>query len=189
MHLLPTAKHLSVSKPDPAVTKTVAAMVKVTEISSLGNVDPPVQLLPGSVAEGIDQTISKAVMEVQRRHGLLVAPAAVEMVTVAMVNRAGTALPHPVPLAELHLGNDSRTLLHHLQVASKTMVMEDIQAVDMALPVVVTLPLKAWVPLLVLAVVLGGLVLHQAWVLCSRLTMPMDLLPLPRRLAMLHLPQ
>ncbi len=161
---LQMVKHLSVSKPDLAVIRTVAVMdmAKATAISSLGSVDQLAQLLPGSVVEVIDMTSSKVMTEVQLRRGLQVALAVVEIATVATDNRADMALLHPVLLAELHLGNNSKTFLHPLPAVSKTMATEDIQVVDTAPPVVLTLLLRVWAPPPVLAVVLAVLVLHQA---------------------------
>ena len=145
MRLLRMAKPLSVSKPGLAVMTTAAAtvMAKVTVTSSLGNVDLPAQLLPGSVAEVIDMTTTKVATEGQLRHGLLVALAAAEMAMVTTGNRVGMALLHLVLLAEPHHGNDSKTHLHPLQVVSKTTAMEDILVVHMALPLAVITLLRA----------------------------------------------
>lgn len=182
MRPLGMVKRLSVSKPDlEAMTMlTMMAMAMVTEISSLGNVDPPVLQLHGSVLEatrvGGETTVLKTAVQLHLGPLEVVAEMATDM-----VNRI-TVLLLLAPLeVQLRGTNTAHLHLPHPVIFRATVDIQAIQA--MAILLVVILLNQVWVLHQDLVVALAGLVLLPDLVLSSRLTMEME-----RRPAHLHLP-
>ena len=176
-HLLETAKRLSVSKPDRvAMTKAMAnRMERVTVISNPGSADLLVPQLHGLVVE---MTVDAAMITlpatvVLHLHGLPVLVAAVTPMDTDSSLEAMALLPL-VRLVELLPGNNKP--LRRRQVARKaTTDMEDILALDTAMPVLDILPRRIWELPRVLVVVWVVSALLQDWVHFSRIT-PLGLL-------------
>jgi len=178
---LGTVKLLSVSKPVLEALKmlTMMAMGMVTEISSLGNVDPPVLQLHGNVLEAI--RVDGETMVPKTAVRLHLGPLEVVAETVTdTVNRVTVLLL--LDLLGVQLRGTSKA--PHLQAPpADSRATVDIQAIQaMAMLLVVILLNQAWVLHQDLVVALAASVLLPDLVLFSRLTTEME-----RRAAHPHL--
>ena len=163
--------HRNVSKLDLADTKTAETATQAEKeiaTSNHGSVDLRVQLLLGSNKVAMTAVMIIIVMGVPHRHGRLVA--AVATTTAATDKRAAMEVLLAV---DLLLGNDRITLLHLLPQAIST-AMVDIQEA-MEAQAAVTVLNRLWELLLVLVAGPVVLVLHQVWVLFSRIMARMEL--------------
>ena len=128
-----------------------------------------VQLLLGSnvAMTVVTTTTVMEALEVLHHHGLLT-EVTTTVATNQVVDTAG------LPVVELLLGNDSKTMLPlPLPQVVSTATADTQEDTEMQVPAMVDS--KAWALLLALVPALAVLVLHQAWVLYSRTTAPMGL--------------
>ena len=162
---------LSVSKLDLVGTRTAETVTRAEKgivILSHGNGGLPVRQLLGNNVVETTVVMTTIVMEVPHHRGQLVA--AVVTITVAMDK---VVVMGVLPAVELLRGNDRRTLLHLLPQAI-SMAMVDIQEAMVA-QVAATVVSRPWVLRLVLVVGPVVLVLHQVWVLYSRIMARVEL--------------